>query len=94
MQRGDLDGNEDRRLDDDDVLTLAHFPEVLPVVTKKQAETKMNLDGRKQISTWYEIVPTAVSYRSIREMVLTSCGKPSRITCNQIAPGTYPCCFV
>ena len=37
-------------VDDDDVLTLAHFLKVLAVVTK-QAVTKMHLDGRKQTST-------------------------------------------
>ena len=45
---------------DNDVLSLAHFAEILPVVTK-QAVLKIHLDGSEQTSTRYEIVPTAVS---------------------------------
>ena len=47
-------------IDDDNngVLTLqvAHFPEILPVITK-QAATKMHLDGRKQTSAKCTAVP-------------------------------------
>ena len=40
---------------DDDVLTLADFPEILSVVTT-QAATKMHLDGRKTNKYCYGIV--------------------------------------
>ena len=60
---------------DDDVLTSAHLPEILPVITiNKQAATKMHLDGRKQARTKNS---TAVLYQSVRGPVLTSCGIPS-----------------
>ena len=46
----DYDDDDDD--DDNDVLTLkiAHFPQLLPALTKQPA-TKMRLDGRKQTST-------------------------------------------
>ena len=72
------------------MLLIARFPEILPVVTK-QAVTKMHLEGRKQTSTKYEIVGTAVSYQSVRKTVVVSgCGIPPRINCKQMTPGTYP----
>ena len=75
--------------DDDDVLTLliAHFPEILPVVTKPGCS--------KNAPQWektnrHEMVRTAVPYQFVRETVLTSWDIPSPITCNQLTPGTYP----
>ena len=62
---------------------------ILPVVTK-QAVAEMRIYGGTQTSTRYEIVRTAAPYQSVRETVLTSCGIPFRITCNQITPSTYP----
>ena len=72
---------------DDDVLTFARFPEILAVVTKT--------DCSKNASRWektnkYELVRRAVPDQSVRETVLTSCGIPSRITCNQLITGLYP----
>ena len=53
------------------------------MVTKHKTGYKMSLDGRKQ-----HIMSTAVPVR--KKTVLTSCGVPSRITCNESIPGTYP----
>ena len=60
----------------------------------KQAVTKRHLDGRYLVSHKYEIVRTAVSYQSVREMVLTSCGIPSRITCNKTTHRAYPWYYI
>ena len=47
--RGDVSSGDDDD-DDEDVLTLAHFSEIPPVVTKTGC-SKKHLDGRKQTST-------------------------------------------
>ena len=76
---GDLSGA--CTTDDDDVLTIAHSPEILPVRPgkKKQAATKMHLDGEK--TNRCELVRTAaVSYQPVRETVVKSCGIPSPTT--------------
>ena len=78
---GDDDDDDD---DDDDVLTLAHFTEILPEAAK-QVVTKTHLDDKHK-----RALRTVGSYQPVKEAALTSCGIPSRITCNQIAPGTYP----
>ena len=43
----DDDNDNDDDDDDGDVLTLGHFPEILSVVAKQTAATKVHLDGRK-----------------------------------------------
>ena len=91
------DDDDDDDYDDDDydddydyVITLARFPEILPtaVVTKQAVTTKMHLDWIIQKRAWYEIVRTAAPARTGNGT--TSCGIPSRVTCNQITPWIYP----
>ena len=65
---------------DDDVLTLAHFPAILPVLTK-QAVTK-RLPSRWEKINEYELARTAVPYQSVWERVLTSCHPVSSATNN------------
>ena len=78
---------------DDDVFTLARFPEILPVVAKQKT------GRRKKASRWektneYEIVRSVVPCQPVREAVKTSCGIPCLIACKRIAPGTYPECIM
>ena len=89
----DDDDDDDDIYDDDDddyVITLACFPEILPtaVVTKQAVTTKMHLDWIIQKRAWYEIVRTAAPARTGNGT--TSCGIPSRVTCNLITPWIYP----
>ena len=74
--------------DDDDVITFADFLETLSVVTTHVVYSKNA--SRREKPNKYEIVRTAIPYQAARETVLTSCGIPSRITCNQIIPGACP----
>ena len=80
------DDDDDDDDDDDFTLLIAHFREILPVVTK------MHLDARKQAK--YEMVRPAVPYQSVRETVLARCGIPSRITCNRITPDICTCIYI
>ena len=67
------------------VLTLSHFPEIQPVVTKEAIDTKnASLDGRKQNNTCNAVVPVH------KGTALTSSGIPSLATCNELLPVTYP----
>ena len=61
------------------VALIAHYPEILSTVTNGLHRNEY----RRERTNWYEIVLSAVSYKSLRQRVLTSCGMPSRITCHQ-----------
>ena len=76
---------------------------IVEILPKQAVQKKMHLDGGKQTSTnRYEIARRGVShftrqhdsssslYGNDTVNSITSCGIPSRITCYQIKPGTYP----
>ena len=85
--------DDDDDVDDDDGggdgggLTLAHFPQILPVVTT-QAVTKMH--ARWEKTTKYEVVRTAVPVgKANRRCERAVVHHPASLA-TEITPGTYP----
>ena len=64
------------------ILSIAHFSEIKPMVTKKQATTSVSMEKNKENSTC-----TQVSAYPKGRYSMASCGTPSRITSNEITPG-------